>query len=140
MIGRISGQCLQIQVKHLLTLRLFLQIHDYTSLIPLSQEDYISAEHNGTHQKELDLKQDGMEIENDESKSNKLVEECSISATNTRKIQSMRAEINHVLLGQQMTCEILTNLCCDSDPDSESWDDDSDMNLSDMVRSYKISN
>ena len=139
MIGRLDF-CLQIQLKHLLTLRLFLQIHDYTSLIPLSQEDYISAERNGTHQKELDLKQDGMEIENDESKSNKLVEEYSISATNTRKIQSMRAEINHVLLGQQMTCEILTNLCCDSDPDSESWDDDSDMNLSDMVRSYKISN
>ena len=51
------------------------------------------------------------------------------------KLNSLCAEINHVLLGQQMTCEILTNLCCDeNDNDSENWDDDSDdASLSDMV-------
>ena len=56
---------------------------------------------------------------------------------NKNHLNSLCAEINHVLLGQQMTCEILTNLCCDSDHDSEGWEDDSDdANFSDMV-SYR---
>ena len=58
------------------------------------------------------------------------------SISNARlQLNSLCAEINHVLLGQQMTCEILTNLCCDAnDNDSENWEDDSDEACSsDMV-------
>ena len=58
------------------------------------------------------------------------------SMSNARlQLSSLCAEINHVLLGQQMTCEILTNLCCDAnDNDSENWDEDSDEACSsDMV-------
>ena len=61
------------------------------------------------------------------------------SMTNARlQLNSLCAEINHVLLGQQMTCEILTNLCCDvNDNDSENWEDDSDEACSsDMVRFF----
>merc|ERR1719336_271877 len=44
-----------------------------------------------------------------------------------KQLSLLSAKINHVLLGQQMTCEILTNLCCDvNDNDSENWEDDSD--------------
>lgn len=50
-----------------------------------------------------------------------------------KQLNSLSAEINHVLLGQQMTCEILTNLCCDGENESENWEDDSDASYSDMV-------
>ena len=79
---------------------------------------------------------------NDENMDHESMDEkLAVNDTNNSVIKSKNnlsslcAEINHVLLGQQMTCEILTNLCCDSDHDSESWEDDSDdASFSDMVR------
>ena len=58
-------------------------------------------------------------------------------AQKTSQIEAMKTEINYVLLGQQMTCEILTNLCCVSEQDNEDddWDDSDsdDMNSSAMM-------
>ena len=72
-------------------------------------------------------------METDDKKSS--VSEKFPSLANLTEINSKRTIINHVLLGQQMTCEILTNLCCDAnDNDSENWEDDSDEACSsDMV-------
>ena len=73
-----------------------------------------------------------MDTENGECKGNVKPENSTISPDD--QIESMRTKINHVLLGQQMTCEILTNLCCDPENDLESWEEDSDdIDLSDMV-------
>jgi hypothetical protein len=75
-----------------------------------------------------------MDTENGECKGN--VKPKNSTTSPVDQIESMKTKINHILLGQQMTCEILTNLCCDSEYDLESWEDDSDdMNLSDMVGS-----
>ena len=109
-----------------------MQIHDYTSIIPICEEENDRAT-NGSYQKGLTSGDDVMDTENGEFKHNAKPKNSTISPDD--QIESMRTNINHVLLGQQMTCEILTNLCCDSENDQESWEDDSDdMNLSDMVR------
>lgn len=80
-----------------------------------------------------------MDTENGESQNT--VPPKTSTTSNFNQIESMRTQINHVLLGQQMTCEILTNLCCDSGNGSESWEDDTDeMNLSDMVRNQQKNN
>lgn len=79
-----------------------------------------------------------MDFENGEAEVDKSKENCSSTNNNHSKIESMKTEINHVLLGQQMTCEILTNLCCDTEQDGESWEEGSDdMNSSDLVRLMK---
>merc|ERR1719510_1507374 len=86
---------------------------------------------NGAHEKETISNEDEMDTENGESQN--IVAPKTSTTSNCNQIESMKTQINHVLLGQQMTCEILTNLCCDSGNDSESWEDDTDdMNFSDM--------
>ena len=73
-------------------------------------------------------------METEDKKS--LVPEKFPSLASLTEINSMRTTINHVLLGQQMTCEILTNLCCDPEQDVESWAESDEMELSDEVNSF----
>ena len=106
-------------------------IHDYTSLIPLSEEESDKSIHNNP-QRKLNKREESMDFENGEAENDKLKENFS-DFSNSKKIEFMKTEINHVLLGQQMTCEILTNLCCDTEQDGDCWEEDSDdMNSSDM--------
>ena len=95
-----------------------MQIHDYTSLIPLADDDL----DENTIQSRSQIS-NGCQMDTEDKKS-------------LTEINSMRTIINHVLLGQQMTCEILTNLCCDPEQDVESWAESDEMELSDEVNSF----
>lgn len=95
-----------------------MQIHDYTSLIPLADDDL----DENTIQSRSQIS-NGCQMETEDKKS-------------LTEINSMRTIINHVLLGQQMTCEILTNLCCDPEQDVESWAESDEMELSDEVNCF----
>ena len=106
-----------------------MQIHDYTSLIPLADDDM----DENTVQSSSQIS-NGSQMETDDKKSS--VSEKFPSLANLTEINSKRTIINHVLLGQQMTCEILTNLCCDREQDVESWAESDEMELSDEVSSF----
>ena len=107
-------------------------------MIPVCEDEF-ARPNDDAHEKETMSNEDKMDTENGESKN--IVAPKNSTTSNFNQIESMRTQINHVLLGQQMTCEILTNLCCDSGNDSESWEDDTDdMNLSDMVRNRQKNN
>ena len=95
-----------------------MQIHDYTSLIPLADDDL----DENTIQSRSQIS-NGCQMETEDKKS-------------LTEINSMRTIINHVLLGQQMTCEILTNLCCDPEQDVESWGESDEMEISDEVNCF----
>ena len=108
-------------------------IHEYTSLIPVSDNEF-----RGSHQKKkqhnVPPTEEEMDVHNEEAVEGKVKEDWSVASDKILpKIETMKTEINHVILGQQMTCEILTNLCCDTEPDGGNWEEDSDdMNSSDI--------
>lgn len=106
-----------------------MQIHDYTSLIPLADDE---LDENAI-QSRCQVS-NGCQMETEDKKS--FVSEKFPSLASLTEINSMRTIINHVLLGQQMTCEILTNLCCDPEQDVESLGESDEMELSDEVNCF----
>ena len=116
--NQVHGTKSKYMLKEIQFYNIVLQIHDYTSLIPLADDDL----DENTIQSRSQIS-NGCQMETEDKKS-------------LTEINSMRTIINHVLLGQQMTCEILTNLCCDPEQDVESWAESDEMELSDEVNCF----
>ena len=125
--NRVHGTKSNEMLKEIQFSNIVLQIHDYTSLIPLADDDLDEIQSRSQIS-------NGCQMETEDKKI--LIPERFPSLASLTEINSMRTTINHVLLGQQMTCEILTNLCCDPEQDVESWAESDEMELSDEVNCF----